>query len=132
MRDYQRKRNNRYKLPADLWYRTLYFIRGYERMRAEYDERIDEGMSIGSDSAPVGKTNRTGDPTAAKAMKLSDLSEQVRAIERARLAIPYEYVEGIWNNIMNHDPYPRDADPRTYGTWKARFVYEVAKNMRWI
>lgn len=132
MRDYQRKRNNAYVMPTDLWYRTLYFIRGYDRMKAKYDDRIDAGMSVRSDEPPAGKTFKTGDPTGMKAVKLADLAEQIRAIDKAKLVIPYEYMDGVWQNIMTREPYPRDAHPKTYGHWKGRFVYEVARNMNWI
>ena len=132
MRDYQRTRRNPYILPSDLWHRTLYFIRGYDRMREEYDDRIEEGMSPGSDGVPGGKTYRTGDPTGMKAIKLSVLGEQIRAIEKAKLVVPYEYMDSIWDNIMTRNPYPNDAHRNTYGYWKGRFVYEVARNMNWI
>lgn len=132
MRDYQRRRNNIYVLPSDLWYRTLYLIRGYDRMKEEYEDRIEEGMSADSDTIPAGKTFKTGDPTGSKAVKLSELAQQIRAIEKAKIVIPYEYMEGVWDNIMTHDPYPPDAHPKTYGHWKGRYVYEVARNMNWI
>ena len=35
-------------------------------------------------------------------------------------------------NIIYDARYPDDADRRTYGRWKARFVYHVARNMGWI
>lgn len=132
MRDYQRKRNNVYILPSDLWHRTLYMIRGYYRMKEEYDDRIDEGMTVATDSPSGGKTFRTGDPTGMKAVKLSVLAEQIRSIEKAMMVVPEEYMDGIWNNIIDHVPYPGDAHYKTYGAWKGRFVYEVAKNMNWI
>ena len=132
MRDYQRKRNNAYVMPTDLWYRTLYFIRGYDWMKAKYDDRIDAGMSVRFDEPPAGKTFKTGDPTGMKVVKLANLAEQIRAIDKAKLVIPYEYMDGVWQNIMTEKPYPRDAHQKTYGHWKARFVYEVARNMNWI
>lgn len=101
-------------------------------MKTEYEDRIDEGMSVEPDAPPGGKTYKTGDPTGMKAIKLSVLAEQIRAIEKARMVIPDEYMPGIWNNIMDHVPYPNDAHYKTYGSWKARFVYEVARNMNWI
>lgn len=132
MRDYQRRRNNIYVLPSDLWYRTLYLIRGYDRMKEEYEDRIEEGIGIDTENVPSGKTYKNGDPTGIKAVKFSKLAGQIRAIEMAKLVVPYEYMDGVWNNIMTHDPYPPDANPRTYGRWKGRYVYEVARNMDWI
>ena len=132
LRDYQRQTNNPYRLDHELWMQTLWLIRRYDRLIEEYNLRIDEGMSPDPESLPAGKSNRTGDPTSLRAMKLAEISKQIMAIDKAKLTIPEEYMKGVWNNIITTSPYPRDADPRTYGTYKARFVYAVAKNMEWI
>lgn len=129
MRDYQRKRNNPYVLPWNLYREMLYAIRDYDRLVEEYNNRLEEGMSPESDSPSGGKTNRTGDPTGMKVVKLSEISRRILAIDKARMVIPEEYMNGIWNNIIKGTAYPRNADPRTYGTWKGRFVYEVARNL---
>lgn len=131
MRDYQSTKNNQYYMDDRLWRKTLFVIRDYYRLKAEYDDRLGEGMSSGSE-VPTGKTNRTGDPTGLKAVKLAVISEQIRAIEKARLMIPYEYMDGIWDNIQYYSRYPTNADRHTYGRWKRIFVWEVAKNLHWI
>ena len=132
MRDYQRQNNNPYRLDHELWMQTLWLMRRYDRLIEEYNLRIDEGMSPDPESLPAGKSNRTGDPTSLRAMKLAEISKQIMAIDKAKLTIPEEYMNGVWNNIMTTERYPGDADPRTYGTYKARFVYFVARNMGWI
>lgn len=114
-----------------LWRKTLFVIRDYDRLKTEYNDRIDEGMSPGSDT-PGGKTNRTGDPTGMKAVKLAVISEQIRAIEKAKLVIPYAYMEGVWNSIQYGTKYPAYADRHTFGRWKRIYVWEVAKNLNWI
>ena len=106
-------------------------IRDYYRLNAEYNDRIDEGMSPGSET-PGGKTNKTGDPTGMKAIKLSSIAERIRAVDKAKLAIPYEYMDGVWDHIIYRRRFPGDADRRTYTRWQQRFVYEVARNMHWI
>ena len=106
-------------------------IRDYYRLNAEYNDRIDEGMSPGSET-PGGKNNKTGDPTGMKAIKLSSIAERIRAVEKARLAIPYEYMDGVWEHIMYRSRFPGDADRSTYTRWQQKFVYEVARNMHWI
>lgn len=131
MRDYQPKKNNQYYMDDRLWRKTLFVIRDYYRLKTEYDDRINEGMSIGSETLG-GKTNRTGDPTGLKAVKLAVISEQIRAIEKARLMVPYEYMDGVWDSILYYSRYPSYADRHTYGYWKRRFVFEVAKNLNWI
>lgn len=131
MRDYQPRKNNQYWMDDRLWRKTLFLIRDYDRLTTEYNDRIGEGMSPGTESSG-GKTNQTGDPTGMKAIKLAVISEQIRAIEKARLKIPFEYMEGVWDNIQYYTRYPVYADRHTFGYWKRRFVYEVAKNMNWI
>ena len=132
VRDYQRLTRNPYRLEHGLWMQTLWLIRRYEHLKDEYNLRIDEGMSPDTGVVPSGKTNKTGDPTSLKAMKLAEISKQIMAIEKSKSMIPEEYIRGVWNNIMVGAPYPRDADPRTYGRYKSRFVYMVAENMGWI
>ena len=130
MRDYNPTKGM-YVLPNNLWRQTISMIRDYKRLVIEYNDRMDEGMSIGNET-PGGKTNSTGDPTSAKAIKLSSISERIRAVERAKLIIPYEYMDGIWRHIIYRRRFPDDADRSTYTRWQQRFVYEVAKNMHWI
>ena len=112
MRDYNPIKGM-YVLPNNLWRQTISMIRDYYRLNAEYNDRIDEGMSPGSET-PGGKTNKTGDPTGMKAIKLSSIAERIRAVEKARLAIPYEYMDGVWEHIMYRSRFPGDADRSTY------------------
>ena len=131
MREYTPKSGS-YVLPENLWRQTISLIRDYHRLKSEYGDRVDEGMSPSTSELPAGKTNKTGDPTAVKALKLSSIAERIRAIEKGMLWIPYEYREGIWNHIMNRRYFPKDADRSTYTRWQQRYVYEVARYMHWI
>ena len=130
MKDYTPKRGL-YVLPNNLWKQTISMIRDYNRLTAEYIDRLGEGMSPGSEE-PGGKTNRTGDPTGMKAIKLSSIAERIRAVDKAKLIVPYEYMDGIWNHILYRRRFPYDADRSTYTRWQQRFVFEVARNMHWI
>ena len=131
MRDYQPRKDNQYYMDDRLWRKTHFVIRDYYRLKTEYEDRIGEGMSIGTEVSG-GKTNRTGDPTAIKAVKLAVISEQIRAIEKAKLAIPYEYMDGIWDNIQYYSRYPDYADRHTFGRWKRIYVWNVARYLNWI
>ena len=131
MRDYTSGQGI-YVLPDNLWRQTIAMIRDYGRLKTEYEDRLGEGMSPGSDDVPSGKTNKTGDPTGMKAIKLSSIAERIRAIEKAKLIVPYEYMDGIWIHILYRRRFPGDADRSTYTRWQQRFVFEVAKNMYWI
>lgn len=131
MRDYNPKLGL-YVLPDNLWRQTIAMIRDYYRLKTEYEDRLGEGMSPRSDVPPAGITNKTGDPTGVKAIKLSSIAERIRAVDKAKLHIPYEYMDGIWNHIMYRRRFPGDADRSTYTRWQQRFVFEVARNMHWI
>ena len=130
MKDYTPKRGL-YVLSNNLWKQTISMIRDYNRLTAEYIDRLGEGMSPGSEE-PGGKTNRTGDPTGMKAIKLSSIAERIRAVDKAKLIVPYEYMDGIWNHILYRRRFPYDADRSIYTRWQQRFVFEVARNMHWI
>ena len=72
------------------------------------------------------KGNDISDPTAAKAMKISESARIVRVIDEEREKIQAEYRTGVWRNIMYGERYPDDADVSTYSRHKGRFVYNVA------
>lgn len=125
MKEYQRKKNNKYILPQAVYLVTIWTIRDYQRMKDEYS-------AIGSVSSPVidgmpHGQGGTSDPTLSQASKAASLAEKIEAIETARNNIPREYRRGVWESIQYRSPYPMDADRSTYGRAKSRFVYEVAE-----
>ena len=126
MRDYQKVRNNPFVLPNNLYRQTLYLIRDYSRLKEEYQDVL-----YGS-SAEGGRGSMPGDPTGALAIKLENLYSRIRAVEKAKAEIPPEYMTGIWENIISGRGYPKDAARNTYGNWKRKFIWAVARNMKWI
>ena len=128
MKEYQPEKNNPYWLPQNLYMSTLYAIRDYQRLKDEYDDMFETTQS--NDGQPRG--TKVGDPTAQKAAEVSNIGERVKAIQRAEEVIPREYREGIWNNILYKQHYPKIADRATWSRQRCKFIYFVAKNMRWI
>lgn len=121
-RNYQRQKNNPYKLPHNLYMRMLYLVRDYERIRSEREDILN------SSPPPDGTAHSgTGNPTEQKAIKLIELGSSCDAVESAIAIIPLEYRKGVWNNICYQSPYPADAGEATYKRWRCRFIYEVAK-----
>lgn len=119
---YQHKKNNPYILPHHVFYQTIWTIKGYFYQKEKMEDIIlatpeHDGMPKGSDH---------GDPTAAKAMKISDAARIVNVIDEEREKIQQEYRTGVWRNIMYGERYPGDADVSTYSRHKGRFVYNVA------
>ena len=129
MRNYQRKKNNPYLLPHNLYMRVLYMIRDYDRLREEY-HIVLETSPPPPDGMPKG--NILLDPTAEKAVRRADLSREIKSIEQARFSVPIEYMDGVWDNIHYGAWFPPDAAECTYRRWKQRYIYHVAKNMNFI
>lgn len=124
MRNYQRQKNNPYKLPHNLYMRMLYLVRDYERIKSERADILHSSPS--PDGIPH---SGTGNPTENKGIKLAALHSNCKAIEDALKEIPEEYRKGVWNNICYQSPYPCDAGEATYKRWRCRFIYRVAEKM---
>lgn len=127
MRDYQRKKNNSYSLPCYLYKRMLYLIRDYDRLKAERKDIL-----FGTPEHDGAPHSGFGSPTESKALRLYMLDTECSAVEKALNNIPECYRKGIMRNICYYEPYPLDADRTTYGKWKHKFVYFVAKNLHHI
>lgn len=127
MRDYQRKKNNKYILPNALYNQVLWQIRDYYRLKEEYNSIPTESKSVSDiDGMPHGHT--TGDDGMVnKVEKMRRLSTIIHIIDQERDAIPEEYQQGVWNNIMYRRAYPEGADRTTYARWKSRMIFNIAK-----
>lgn len=126
MKDYQRQKGNRYILPRTLYHQTIWQIRDYYRLKEEADAILEE-----SPPPPDGQPHGTniGDQVASKAIRRETMLATVRVIEREKQLIPGEYRDGVWNNILFGTAYPNDADRSTYGRYKSKFVYSVARGL---
>lgn len=125
MKEYQRKKNNPYWLPKQIYMQALWKIRDYYRIKAEMDDVITEHKS---DPDGMPKKNEISDPVFKKAMKRDKLGRQAKMIENSLLVIPKEYRRGVWEQIQQNKRYPNDADRHTYGKYKAMYIHEVAKS----
>lgn len=128
MRNYQPKKNNPYLLPHNLYMRTLYLVKDYDRLKKEYHDIIDETPP--RDGQPRGTD--ISDPTAQKAIKLELIFEQLKSVEQAQVDLPDKYKNPIFNNICYGVQYPDDKTYDTYRAWRQRFIYRVAERMKWI
>lgn len=118
MRNYQRKRNNPYLLPQNLYGEVKYLLKDYKRLKEEY-QHLSEG-----------------DTEDRNWLLLCTVASKISAVDTAVLSIPQEYRKGVLNNIENERSkagyYPADADYRTYQTYKQRLIYLVAKNLNYV
>lgn len=126
MKEYQRQKGNKYILPRELYNQTIWQIRDYHRLK-DQAEAILEASPEPSDGQPKG--NGTGNVVESKVLKRERLLDTIYIIESCKKEIPSEYQEGVWNNTVFGQPFPEDADRSTYGRYKSKFVYEVAKKL---
>ncbi|WP_282925186.1 hypothetical protein [Peptoniphilus genitalis] len=125
-RDYQRKINNRYKLPRAIYHQTLWIIRDYERIKRQL-ENILNCSNSNSDINSYIQTNRVGNPVLNEVIKRDKYFNYVKIIEESLNVIPTEYQKGVWDNVTKYKAYPLDADRSTYGRYKSKFIHEVAE-----
>lgn len=78
MRDYYLKNSD---MPEDLYRQTLWMIKGYDRMKTEYDNAIWDSPEP-PDGQPRG--SNTGDPTSREGLKRAELFRKLQAIEQAK------------------------------------------------
>lgn len=118
MRDYQPKKNNPYRLPANLYREVKYMIKDYPRLIEEYKELTG-----------VSDEERNW-------VRLCTVATKISAIKTAIASIPSEYRRGVLNNLENENTkdgyYPMNADFRTYQNYKQRLIFYVAKNMNYV
>lgn len=123
MRDYQRKKNNKYILPSAVYHQTIWTIRDYYRMKEEANSILTESSSA-LDGMPHGEM--VTDVVTRKAIKRERLIERITAIDTALSEVPTEYRGAIWKNILYSTPFPVHADRSTYGRNKSKFIANVA------
>ena len=129
MRDYQRTRNNSFWLPDDIYRRALAHVRAYPELCRRRDEII-----FSSNSWDGARRRGVGKPTEAKAMRLDRISDDIGAVDRALSKIPREYRQGLIDNIAFGKPMHAlpGACVETWSRWRARLLWQLAKNMKWI
>lgn len=129
MSEYQKTKNNPYLLPKTLYYRVLWLIRDYERLKAERNEII-YSYNCQQDGLPKGSTMDS--PTEQRALKLERLSRELEAIDQALLQVDLDMRNSILENIYYQIPYPHYPIRWTWQRQKQKFVYNVAKNLHFL
>lgn len=126
MSDYQRTKFTKYKLGRELYNKTLWRIRDYNRLKDVANSLIDASPDP---RQPQSKTNKITDTVSDIVAKREKYIKEIDVIDKCLELIPQEYRKGIWNNIMYNEPYPIYADRSTYGRWKSKFIYDVAQKL---
>lgn len=128
LRDYQRLRNNKYLLPKPVYHQALWIIRDHKRIKSLIDNHGRKAVDI---NAYI-RSNDISDPTFEEVNYRERYLEYLQKIEDALSSIPNEYAKGVWNNIVYHSAYPKDAHRSTYGRYKAKFIYAIAERFELI
>lgn len=125
--------SNTYQLPRWKYMETVWFIRGYDRMKAEAEVLlVPDGIS--RDGQPHG-TN-TVDQTAEMAIRREKVLADIASIDQGIEMVPEEYRSVVFNNVARMIPL-KDmvgsgyANKNTWSKWRGRFVLYVAQNRGW-
>lgn len=122
IRNYQRQKNNPYKLPHNLYMRMLYLVRDYERIKSQRADILHS--SPAHDGQPH---TGLGNPTENKGIKLAMLDNECSAVEKAIESIPEEYRKGVLRNIKDNERYPITASETTFRRYRYKLTYTLAK-----
>lgn len=113
----------------DLRGRALYFAKGYDRLRREADELIDQAPVM--DGQPRG--TKTGDPVAAAAIRRERITREIGIIEGALLDIEPEYRTGVLENVCRGVPMWKldEASERTWSRKRMVFLAGIVERACW-
>lgn len=106
------------------------FAKGYDRMRREADELIDQAPVM--DGQPRG--TKTGDPVAAAAIRRERITREIGIIEGALLDIEPEYRAGVLENVCRGVPMWKlgKASERTWSRKRGTFLKGIVERACWV
>lgn len=128
LRDYQRKKG-KYILPRSVYHQALWKIRDYYRLKEDLDN-ISYVQPIVISDMPRTQTNKKSESMESIAFKRKSITDEIEMIERALEVVPKEYRKGVWENIQKNQAYPIYASRSTYGLYKSKYIYTVARRMK--
>lgn len=112
-----------YTIPKDVWDECICIIRGYDRLRDEY-ESVLQSTPPPPDGQP--KPTCPGNPTEREAMKRAMMAMRLNAVDEAFTVIHPDYRQAIRDNIVKRKRYPDYAHRQTFVRWKTRMVRYLA------
>ncbi len=77
-------------------------------------------------------TSNPSDPVATIVIKRERLIKETDIIKKSLECMPCEYRQGVWDNIQFYTAFPTNADRTTYGRYKSKYIYTVAKKFGYI
>ena len=115
-----------YTIPKDIWDECICIIRGYDRLREEYENLVHT-----SPPPPDGQPRATypGDPTCRIAGRMALMSIRLNAVDEAFSIVPVEYRQAIRDKIVRRTPYPDYVGRNTFSRWKSRMIKYLAERL---
>lgn len=113
----------------DLKGRAEHFAKGYDRLRREADEMIQQAPVM--DGQPRG--TKTGDPVAAAAIRRERITREIGIIEGALLDIEPEYRHGVVENVCRGVPMYKIAGAcvNTWSNKRRVFLIGIVERAGW-
>lgn len=143
-RNYQLKKHNPYHMDKDIYMQMFYLIRSFPNL-IERRETVLYGSAQPSDGMPKG--NKTSDPTQDKAIKLSTIDEQIKAIEQVIMYLNGKYSPTYTGGeFMAYEAFAdygvfcyfrskpcKDEAPttKTWYRYRSEFAYYLAKELNY-
>lgn len=122
-------------MPSTAYYRVIYTIRDYPRLKREYEILKKEiGMKATNyDGMPKGNNVASG--IEDKAIRLADLEAEINRMQELINTIPTDMRDGILNNIYYGNRFPPNEwgqlvpSLRTWQREKGKFIAIVAHKL---
>ena len=105
------------KLPREVYYRCLWTVRDFRRIREL------------ASAVPGGSPAEFSDQKIVSGSVIRKAASDLSMIRRALESVPEEYRAGILENIINKEPFGDNAHPNTWKRWKLVFLYELARGL---
>jgi hypothetical protein len=121
---------DKYRLPDEVYAKTIRQIRRYEELKFEYDSIPDITRNMGEFTT---ERNYYSDPTADKAIKRGKIKTVLDAVDNSLLELP----EGLREHVFAKARCPRMSWSRElpkweWRKWQGKFVYGVAQRLGYL
>lgn len=134
MKDYQQKKMKTYLMPEPVYRQAYWALRDLKRMKEELAHLLEErdliSASVAEASNFASGTGKISDVTGNRAIKITQLSARVLAMETAFDTIPEKYRGGLWQKNVENLTFGDGAHLNTWKKWQQVLMFNVAKNLQ--
>lgn len=134
MKDYQQKSMKPYLMPEPVYRQAYWALRDLKRMKEELAHLMEERDLISASSTGMSNfasgTGKISDVTGNRAIKITQLSARILAMETAFDTIPEKYRGGLWRKNVENLTFGDGAHLNTWKKWQQVLIFNVAKNLQ--